>query len=542
MDTLPPELLISIFCHLDLWTLDQVVPRVCRRWNHVVSDQELWRHAFETLFHTLSFHPLVKSSWRNEYIDRLNLLQRWRKNSSLHKSYFVSNDFLSHLLLDFSNDKLVLLSDNSGTVNITHLPTGKQQSLIPVFSPTVTCCHSLSLSSLVTGTFEGVLYVKLLSTRSYTENVIELQNSPHISAITAILSSDTLSGIPGVATCISGDVSGLVTLWDLHSFKSISTIKFDSAVQAILSNFKDVLIVKEHHQINIVHINLLNPGSHQVQSIPSIAGKIICDYGSEQIIVYDEEQLIVYSYKDQTKKHFTPLSGQISHVLIDDNCNRSIDHSVATVGRSGCLIAVVVHDRVVVFNIRALALTPIVTIRPKFHKELPVGIGIQSVTITPVLVLVGTFNGYCYIHDVLTGEALRVASVRIPRRLLPIEYNIPVAQVLINPDPHVTNGVLICGNVVQYFQFGDLVKETPRKTKRNIPTLDRKNAIQREINNELKELEDIKKLESRFGHEDNDEAESLELAMLISASLQHDRQLREDEELLRLIQLSLQDL
>lgn len=85
---LPPELLARIFAHLDARSMVQCA-FVCRAFNFVIRDEATWRLAFSLAFGIEAVEtdqtttPILRrvepSSWKQEYMQRTDLIRRWRK-------------------------------------------------------------------------------------------------------------------------------------------------------------------------------------------------------------------------------------------------------------------------------------------------------------------------------------------------------------------------------------------------------------------------------------------------------------------------------
>lgn len=85
---LPPELLARIFAHLDARSMVQCA-FVCRAFNVVIRDEATWRLAFSLAFGIEAIEadqqttPILRrveaNSWKQEYMQRTDLIRRWRK-------------------------------------------------------------------------------------------------------------------------------------------------------------------------------------------------------------------------------------------------------------------------------------------------------------------------------------------------------------------------------------------------------------------------------------------------------------------------------
>lgn len=79
---LPAEALQRVFQWLDPLSLARSA-LVSRNWSSVARDDATWRLAFTTIYGTsISLRRVAKSSWKQEYIRRTDLVRRWKKSRS----------------------------------------------------------------------------------------------------------------------------------------------------------------------------------------------------------------------------------------------------------------------------------------------------------------------------------------------------------------------------------------------------------------------------------------------------------------------------
>ncbi|ODV96646.1 hypothetical protein PACTADRAFT_1233 [Pachysolen tannophilus NRRL Y-2460] len=575
---LPPELLINIFSYLDPYTLD-ILGYVCSNWNSIVNNNELWKETFKKRNGTIQFSSITRSkNWRNEYILREDIIKKWRKGTSFHQNYFIHNSLLTDAATDFQGDKIVLFSKNSGDVNLCSLKTGKNEAVIPATSPSGTTCYDLNKNCIIFGRWDGKVYAKLFSSKSYLTSLTLFEGGNHLNRVTSITSNKfQLSGKPGVVGAISGDEEGELIFWDLKMGNLISKLKVSNvSIVNIESNFKDITIVRDSEgTLYIIHKDLINyeqdthpiiktietkthlmPDDQTIVPLNQSTSTMVIDFGGKNIILSKVNELIIYSYNESSfnvLKNYKLKNSkdEIFKICIDGNYTKEYDSKIA--GNDGCLIGLLLRSgRVLILNCRSQNLNTLTEFDPEIkqgpavHEELP---PICSISINACVVLLGTYNGFSVLHNAITGSLVRVASVRIPKRLLPLEYLIPVTCVSLDTsDNYSTNGIVVVGNVVQYFQFGEQncyekykkacqQSATKKRAKIKGALSDRKFAIDRGIKVELDDLtyeneflENRKKLISKYNGLQYDEDEELSIALALSESIAGNNKLHNNNE------------
>lgn len=84
VNTLPPETLSRILAHLDPISLARSAS-VCRLWSKIARDDVTWREAFSNAFGvggtaSIALRRTNKASWKQEYIQRTDLIRRWKRS------------------------------------------------------------------------------------------------------------------------------------------------------------------------------------------------------------------------------------------------------------------------------------------------------------------------------------------------------------------------------------------------------------------------------------------------------------------------------
>lgn len=524
---LPAEIVIKILSYLDVSDLYNIA-ETCLSLNNIINDEELWKNLFMKRFHTNHFSSSSNSfRYSVELFERNEIIHRWKKSTGIHRIFTINSTAIEKVVLNYP--KLLSFSDQ-GDINISSLERAKTETTIPMTTPNGCTSYSFNTSASVFGRIDGKIFGKLLATRSFLSSMSEF-NRAHEGMVTTIHNDDSM--------CYSGDEKGKLFTWDLKNGEFLQ--EFDVSNEAIISvkRFNNLIVALDSQNVYIIE-------SDTVRSIPHSSGSDFfeVDFSGGLVIVGNHHELSVYSYHRSSFGRQTKLSvgeqDEIWKVALETKTISSRDLKIA--GYDGCNFGVVTKlGRVMTFNIRDLRLKastgllqPQCEIVPIFDTlRIPDGIPpISSISINSTVVLLGSYNGFAAVYEVLTGEFIKLVSNRIPKRHLPLTqppYLIPVKFVELSPKNQ-TNGVLIVNNVVQYFQFGKAlhdVQNSQKKKKLLTGVLsDRKVKLKKKIKHEVDELdyeahEQYKKdqLLDKYNGVDLTEREEMELAMVLNHSL-----------------------
>ncbi|EGV65936.1 hypothetical protein PSN45_003259 [Yamadazyma tenuis] len=602
IDHLPPELLVEIFSKLELFQL-RSIRLVCKKWNSVVSDPIVWEKSFRTKFGNDEIFPSFSgtSSWLVEYLSRLSNAKRWKKAPGQHLTYQVINEETGHndsCLTNFYSDRFLSYSRVNNNVSICTLHNGKNQTFIPGNHYAVRS-YSVNWNYLVFGTREGGLYIKNLITstssgnRSSVKEVIPDQNGPEdheiIESIHLSQEFDKNKVKPDI---ITGSSLGVVSTYNLDG-ALVHSWKVGATIIRVFSDFKKHIIAFTSHTISIIDYT-----SHKVEEVTidiQIGPETIIDidFGDNNIVICSENHIRVVDYSDPTIFiRRLDLGFNIKRGKLQQLGHRT-RRDTSLVGKDGLYYANVLDDdTVIVWNVRES--TETIKIRCKFqtefkYKELNFNRGIppngrdrdytvNAVELNSSVIIVGGFNGYCNVHDIFTGKFLRECSIKFPKKY-PYMYNyqIPVKDIQLNERFNITNGIILCADLVQYFQFGDSDRDNTKteKKKSSIGEAVKKgHTIKKTIKDQLDDydLEEYKKDElnkmftkyngSEFSSQEElsiaialsksasspeqgdqqDESESLRRALELSRNQTISTEESDDEELLRVLELSKHDM
>lgn len=551
---LPVEIIIQILSYLDVGDLYNIA-ETCQALNHIINDEELWKNLFIKRFHTNHFSSVSKSyKFSVELFERIEIIHCWKKSTGTHRIFTIDAMSIEKVILDYP--KLLSFSDR-GDINIASLDRGKTDTSIPMTTPTGCTSYSFNTYASVFGRIDGKIYGKLLATKSYLSSITEF-NKTHEGMVTAIHNDDL--------KCYSGDEKGTIFTWSLKTGEFLKEYKVSNDAVMKIQGYNDLIVGLDSKHIHIIENDV-------IRSIPYSGGADFfeVDFSGGIVIVGNVQELSMYSYHRSSFGRLTKLSvGDRDEIwkigLEKKTYSSSRDLKIA--GYDGCNLGVVTRlGRVMSYNIRDLRLRtgtgllqPQCEITPIFDTlRIPEGIPpISSISINSTVVLLGSYNGFAAVYEVLTGEFVKLVSNRIPKRYLPLTeppYLIPVKFVELSPKNQ-TNGILIVNNVVQYFQFGKALHELQRsqKKKKSLAGVsgDRKDKLMKKIKHEVDEMhyesyeqykEDL--LLDKYNGNDAEDQEQIELAMALNRSMNetpNDIDIKDgddiDEELLRALELS----
>lgn len=245
-------------------------------------------------------------------------------------------------------------------------------------------------------------------------------------------------------------------------------------------------------------------------------------------------------------------------------------------GGDGLLCANILSDEtVIVWDIRSTSRVIKVQtrIQPVFHKYAPIlpegHPYLTALSLNSSIIAIGGYNGITNMHNVFTGSYIKECLVKFPKKYTQMYSQIiPIQDIHLSGNQLDTCGVIICGDMVQYFQFGD---EQKVKKKVSGPQVSNKQLAHQQIRDQMEDYDVMQESERRRqvlldkynGRQFENEEEELLMALAISGSYKsssdEDVQLRaalemsqqqetlaaeadiDDEELRRILELSLVD-
>ncbi|CDO92491.1 unnamed protein product [Kluyveromyces dobzhanskii CBS 2104] len=507
--SLPVEVLINIFSHLDESDF-QSLQQTCKFFDRIVHDGELWKNLFLQRNGTLWFPSFSRSSlYSIEYIKRNTALNQWRHNRATKTKYSITHDVtqqpqdISSVVFDFPRCACY----NEGMVTFLQLQTKRRKdrvAYIPCTTPHGTSARHFNVNAVVFGRYDGRVFGKLLTNKSYLSPVTEFDDRHH-SAITAIVTTAYEDSQDDV--CISGDESGEVIWW--RNTQKRSQLKISSHPIASLHVHKDVTIAIDLETIYLIKSEV------EIHSI-SLRNKIrtdfaACkatkvDFGGKSIIVATLFQVFVISIdigKDFGSTKVFNFAHPIQQLSLDEaTAKRERDPTLA--GRDGCYVAVLTEDSTVsTINVRIPGSELKCQSKLSFHEDW-VTCQVNN------LVLVCAFSGMIGVYDVLTGNEIRVIQ---NSETYPEFLNISHGQILVGK-----------GSTLFYYQYVAFDDHTKKKKGGNRARSNKWNEhLQQQLkmydDEEQKRITDHKymtKLKKKFVGDVDDEEIQLQIALMES--------------------------
>ncbi|KAL6453532.1 UFO1 Ubiquitin ligase complex F-box protein UFO1 [Candida maltosa Xu316] len=567
VNDLPPEILIQIFTNLDPICLN-TLRLVCKKWNYVINDRETWMKSFQLKFNipmTSSTFPSIShsSNWMNEYFTRLHVIKNWKRGNSVHKIYQMINNeqrYNDVTLVDFNMNKILIYDKKFNNISIGNLSDGKNQSYIPGsshgFQTNILCCD-INWNYLVTGLKNGEIHLKNLYTStsvSQRSSVLKFNtgdddgNSPIMSLL---MSNEVI---------ISGSYNGVLRIWNLQGSK-LKEIAIGEVIYNISSDFKKYVIINTDRTVIVLDYQtgdiferfelgfiIGEEESEEYDVLIKHKNKMDVDYGSQQVIISYKSIIKAFNFVTHGERQLhLPQDVEIleSHFQTATT-NKFINRNTNLVGRDGLLYGNLLSDgSIIVWNVRdeSTTIIPMIKIYPELnHKKYSNGINnaivrhglleITSFSFTGSIIAVGGFNGLTNLYDVYSGKFLREISIKFPKRF-PFMHDslVPITSIKLNPNQLDNNGIIICGDTVQYFEFGEIKQKQQQQQQQTNKQLNNgsqnKNEHKKKIRDGIEDY-DHQQYEMRKHHElldkyngttYEDEEEEYMMALAISESL-----------------------
>lgn len=625
INDLPIEVLINIFGNLEMTQLGSV-RMVCKNWNQAVSAKETWVKSFSLKFGAHLKFPSVTnlSLWMQEYFTRLKIYKKWNKARGKHQSYqLINNEYrnIDFALVDFDRNqnlgKLLTFSKRFGIVTTCNAVDGKSQTFVPSLFYSQISAYSMNWNYLLMGLRDGTLILRNLTTSGTNSSSLTKYDSipgdegddlsDDLITATAMNSYSNMDKFKLRADTISGSSQGKLRFWNT-SGKLLHQLNFDKAILNIKSDFNKFVIMNTATSIFIIDFQdyqilceidledeILVSGSHE--NIYNYYGTrseeevndLDIDFGDYNIILCYRNAINVYNFRNIENILHRQLILDDGITIVKSQLQTTAFRKVSIVGTRDLTVAgkdglfygnVLSDTSVIIWNIRQNG--PIILqcqIWPSFSKHHPtippdiphVGY-ITSFALNSSVVAVGGYNGFTNVYNIFTGEFIKEVSMKFPRKFDHMYTRlVPINAIKLNEDQLQANGVIICGDTIQYFQFGDKDKlfdnEILTKAKKRANKINLKYSIMDELNDYDEDQYNKKQMELLYdkynGNEWEDEQEQLSTAIALSQSsandLEADLQLalelskaaentveaveeyEEDEELKRILELSLID-
>lgn len=563
INDLPIEILINIFSNLDPIQLSQL-RLVCKHWNYAVMDKNTWNKSFTSKFGTNPNFPSVSGSryWMIEYFNRMKIYKKWNKGIGIHKFYQLINNeygFVDHIMSNFEQDKILTFSQIGGNIAISDLSNGKNQAFIPgpyIYRSITSYC--INWNYLLTAKYGGGLFLKNLltstsSSATKTSTVTLIKDEPENGIDNSILAT-TMNDYPDKhkerCDIISASKSGKVQFWNLNG-DELHNVIIQEPIFKIKSDFKNVCIA-----LTPTNLILIDYKTFQIRKvIPHGLGIIEeilmglfvdIDFGGSNIIICLQSMIKVINYKNLQDIRFRELvladgvettKGKLqtlSHYKL-----HSRDDQI--VGHDGLFYAnILSDDSVIIWNVREESKvikiqTEINPVFNKYTRILPEGLQyVVAMGLNSSVIAISTYNGITNLYNVFTGEYLKECSLKYPKKYVGIHNSLVMTKdVQLSTNQNSTNGIIICGDVIQYFQYGDLensgISNTKKKSSVGGAQVSNKQIAYQHIKDQMEDydiemsnMEKKKRLLDKYnGDSFENEEEELSIAIALSQSQNH---------------------
>lgn len=437
LETLPTEILFNILAYLDepdLCNLQQISPLL----NLIITDDELWKYLFRARLNTNKFPSVSKSNdFHTEYITRRDTLLRWRHNRVIRTKYAVT-PFRTHLAaaaaaaqnnlnsienLVFAYPRCACYHD--GTITLIHLQNKRSRqrlTYIPCTTPQGCSTLDFSINAAVFGRFDGRVFGKLLSNKSYLTPATEF-NSSHSTCVTAIASLANDTSHANEHRCVSGSENGELIWWE--DTKKIASLKPTNSVIWKIYYWKDFTLALDHNRLYVIvnhttvyslalPLSVIRPGMTRINpnlQPQEILQFINVDFGSKSLIMASNSTLFTLCFDPDNsfgslqsikiKDIFPNVSTTITNVYLDETTAlKEQDFSLA--GNDGCYIAVQTSDNdIAIINIRNIANMIKIQTTLSFDEQ------IHAIKVTNLLLVVAIAN-QVHIMDSSTGSPIKI--------------------------------------------------------------------------------------------------------------------------------------
>ncbi|KAK5781907.1 hypothetical protein RI543_000558 [Arxiozyma heterogenica] len=453
LQELPLEILINICSFLEESDII-ILQSLNKFFNTLLHDQEFWKKLIYQKFLTLKFPSLSRQdSFIEEFYERKRILNDWKHNKVIKNKYTINpyrsiptqieriifkypRCYLYHegiiTIVQLNNSNPFSggydnnnNNNNNNTARGSTISTRRRTKFtyIPCTTPQGCSTMDFNLHAAVFGRFDGRIFAKLLTNKSFLQPVIEF-NSLHTqsSCVTSInIMPDIFETKKTV--CVSGTELGEVCWWEdtnllkrlqlssytivkLYTFNREKNTNYTICVDSKLNCFVVLNRGEIIHEINLINDCRL-PHSLTINEILFFR----IDYGSMNLIFVTLTNVWVISVDPKKDlghlKSFELSSKQderIKDVYIDDMTTMR-EQNLSIVGEDGCYMAIVLDSNdILILNCRESLETDSKKLR--LHKRLIFNEIITACQINNS-VLVVTLEDNLKIIDPTTGDLLK---------------------------------------------------------------------------------------------------------------------------------------
>lgn len=530
INDLPPDIMAEIFSQLELTQLNNF-KFVCRYWNAIISNPAIWEKSFSQKFKVNDVFPSFsnRSSWTTEYLARIKNLKKWKKGEATHMSYQVLNEIYlgdnEFILCHFESDRLLTYSRINNNVTICQLHSGRNQTFIPGNIQSIKL-YALNWNYLVFSTTTGGLYIKNLftsttgSTRSSTKEIINGEEVFEFIKLNPQFDKYQRK----VDIIVTGNL-GNVYFYNIKG-DLIYRMAIHDKILDITSDFTEVIVV------SVGKIYIVDILDFKFRTIDiDTRGQLDYDMVDNNIIIRLGKTVTVLHYKQETKITQIELNNIIKYGKVQTNNKPKRDLSL--IGKDGLFYAVVLNNnQIVVISIRGE-----VRVITKFYtlfkyKNLSSLVGnsheVMLVALNSSVIVAGGYNGFCNVHDLFTGQYIRECSAKYPKKYSHMfQYKLPVRDIQLNQDMFKADGIIACGDIIQYFCMGRNEGDIKPKNKASVieNNSQGKKNVQKIIKDQLEDYDtekfkkkQLQQMFSKYNGDDYDSEDELSIALALSES------------------------
>lgn len=409
---LPAEILINILSHLDEKDL-YVLQQVCSSLRRLVNDEELWKNLFISQIHTNHFPSFAQTpKYSIEYVERQQGLREWGHNRAVKTKYVIAPSprfqvQIESLLFDYPRCACY----NDGVITVVQLHQRRKKDrlvYIPCTTPQGCSTMHFNINSAVFGRFDGRVFGKLLSNKSYLTPVTEF-NARHTHSVTAIATSSSQDFSEDWS--VSGSANGELMWW--RETKLVKNMRVSNRPIQRLALYKNWTIALDDDKIFVIHVmdqvhtlvlpTVQNEAGAQVAIIVQF---LKVDFGAKCAVIADLKNLFVVTFDPEHNFGYLrslQIDEGISNLVVDEaTCRREQNSNFA--GGDGCFLAALIADNSVkVIDIRSPGNSLKVITHLHFDKE------VHTCQVTN-LVVVCALAGSLQIFDAASGELIKTVQ------------------------------------------------------------------------------------------------------------------------------------
>ncbi|GMM31387.1 hypothetical protein DAMA08_041320 [Martiniozyma asiatica (nom. inval.)] len=466
----------------------------------------------------------------------------------------------NNILVDWTRNKITVLDIPMDTILNCNLRNGKKNSAVMDFVPEGVTCYDWgkNIKLIIFGRWDGSVYGGLVdhkglvlakvrnwgkmnvdnfgSGRVSSVSVVEMEipnvefnslqnrrgsifnNKSYLTPKGSITNNATNFSLnKGQIGAFSGDERGNVAGWDIKEGEILWKTHIQRGrVVKLLSDGKSALIAIMEDGSMWIFENLFDKkkrddddvvkrifGMINMDSNPIFDKRIVVDYGSGSVVIWNDHELLIYNYKEKlldeslyiqekiadinithddphsfhehqhldARRYTPPAETIISNITLEDNGKRFTQFSPHIIGGDPLMCAITLTNGIIeIINVRESEWTiPVVrSIIPHFlgeHDGSRVQVVIvddrvskvASVVLNSAVILVSNHLGKIEVWDVMTGAYLRTALDKLSNsKLTQLEHFIrEQGSNVIKINEREKRGVLVIGPYVEYFCFGE---------------------------------------------------------------------------------------